>query len=87
MTALILPCILAVMVAKGHAQKVEATGGGIVKPGDDLVLTYTPKLEDGANWDRCQWFWKDGDRDASCNFDLITDQEVPAGQVVAKIIA
>ena len=39
-------------VAK-QPKNVTATGGGIVKPGDDLVLTYHV----GAAWDRCYWFW------------------------------
>ena len=34
-------------------KNVTATGGGIVMPGDDLVLTYHV----GAAWDRCYWFW------------------------------
>ena len=36
------------------AKEVTATGGGIVKPGDDLVLTYHV----GSAWDRCYWFGK-----------------------------
>ena len=35
------------------AKEVTATGGGIVMPGDDLVLTYNV----GEVWDRCYWFW------------------------------
>ena len=32
---------------------VSASGGGIVKAGDDLVLTYTMTEE----WERCYWYW------------------------------
>ena len=40
--------------AAGRPEKnVTATGGGVVKPGDDLVLTYNV----GEAWDRCYWFW------------------------------
>ena len=35
------------------AGSISATGGGIVKAGDDLVLTYTMEEE----WDRCYWYW------------------------------
>ena len=39
--------------AAKQPKNVTATGGGIVKPGDDLVLTYHV----GSAWDRCYWFW------------------------------
>ena len=35
------------------AKNITATGGGVVKAGDDLVLTYNV----GSVWDRCYWFW------------------------------
>ena len=39
--------------AAAAAKNITATGGGVVKPGDDLVLTYNV----GSVWDRCYWFW------------------------------
>ena len=45
--------LLLLGAAEAAAKNVTATGGGIVKPGDNLVLTYHV----GEVWDRCYWFW------------------------------
>ena len=52
-TTLSLALLLFLGGAQGRNKNVTATGGGIVKPGDDLVLTYNV----GEAWDRCYWFW------------------------------
>ena len=60
--------LLALSALAAAEKKISASpGGGIVKPGDDLVLTY----DVGAVWDRCYWFWYHNDNDhAHCSFEL-----------------
>lgn len=36
-----------------EAGTVTASGGGLIKPGEDLELTNTMTEE----WDRCYWYW------------------------------
>ncbi len=55
------------------AFELTASGGGIVEPGADLVLTYVPDLdEDETTWDRCFWFWYDSKSEDRyyCSYDM-----------------
>lgn len=53
-----------------YGGKITATGGGIVKPGQDLVLTYHV----GKVWDRCRWFLYEHNAEYMyCSFDLNPD--------------
>ena len=45
--------LLGLVASVSAVHTVNATGGGVVKPGTDLVLTYNV----GKPWDRCYWFW------------------------------
>ena len=35
------------------SKNISATGGGVVRPGSDLVLKY----EVDHRWERCYWYW------------------------------
>jgi hypothetical protein len=50
---LLLASLTALFAQTVVGTNVTASGGGIVKPGNDLVLTYNV----GFQWDRCYWFW------------------------------
>lgn len=66
--------LLALSAATAGEKTISASpGGGILKAGDDLVLTY----DVGAVWDRCYWFWYHNDKDhAHCSFELNPDTGV-----------
>jgi hypothetical protein len=57
---------LAALTASGRAagERVEVTGGGIVRQGDNVTLS----LVVGAEWDRCYWF-RYGHLDNTKDFD------------------
>ena len=50
--AVLLLFTLELTVVSG-AGSVSATGGGVIKVGQDLELTYTMEEE----WERCYWYW------------------------------
>lgn len=52
-TFVLLSLSVAAYAAENKTRKISASGGGIVKPGSDLVLT----LDVAEVWDRCYWFW------------------------------
>lgn len=68
-STLLLWCAM-LLVKVIAAYEISATGGGIVKIGDDLQLS----LKIGKVWDRCHWFvFEHGQNEAEihCSFDLI----------------
>jgi len=50
--------------------RISATGGGIVKEGQAVTLTYKPQDE---SWDRCSWSLQKEDKTLKCIFDINTD--------------
>lgn len=62
--------VLAFVVAQSLSYEIKATGGGIVKVGQDLELS----LIVDKVWDRCRWFVYEHHKDfATCSYDLDPD--------------
>ena len=62
--------VLAFVVAQTLSYEIKATGGGIVKVGQDLELS----LIVDKVWDRCRWFVYEHHKDfATCSYDLDPD--------------
>ena len=62
MVLLLLPSLASCLSAslRAEGEKLEVTGGGIVRRGDNVTLS----LVVGEQWDRCYWFrWGGGGED------------------------
>jgi len=50
--------------------RLSVTGGGIIKEGQEVTLTYIPL---DTSWNRCSWSLEKEDKTLICMFDINTD--------------
>lgn len=73
-TIVVFSVLLANFLPLSASGQILATGGGIVKVGQDLDLKYKPSEKWGST---CTWFWfKDPKQESRCSFEVSQEGEV-----------